>query len=58
MKSIAVILNLLHYFYHGIQYDKTRNFVHGTAFEVQYDIYIPIFIGVELKRYTESIKNV
>ena len=30
---------LLHYFYHGIQGDKTRNFVHGETLEVQYEIY-------------------
>ena len=39
MKSIAVLLNLSHYFYHGIQRDKTRNFVHDEVFEVQYEIY-------------------
>ena len=39
MKSIAVLLNLLQYFYHMIQYDKTRNFVHGEPFEVQHEIY-------------------
>ena len=37
-KSSAVLLYLLHYFYHGIQYDKICNFVHGEAFEVQYEI--------------------
>ena len=39
MKSIADLLNLLQYFYHGIQCDKTRKFVHGEAFEVQHEIY-------------------
>ena len=34
MKSIAVLLNLLHYFYRWIQCDETRNFVHGEAFEI------------------------
>ena len=33
---IAVLLNLLHYFYHWVQYDKTRNVVHGKAFEVKH----------------------
>ena len=37
MKSIAVLLNLLHYFYNGDQCDKTPNFVHGEAFEVQHE---------------------
>ena len=36
MMSIAVLLNLLHNFYYGIQCDKTRNFVHREAFEVQH----------------------
>ena len=31
MKSIAFLINFLHYFYHGIQCDKTCNFVHGEA---------------------------
>ena len=31
MKSIAVLLNLLHHFYRGIQCDKTCNFVHIEA---------------------------
>ena len=39
MKSIAVLLNLLHYFYHWIQCDKNRNFVHGEAFEVLHEMY-------------------
>ena len=39
MKSIAVLLNLLQYFYHRIRCDKTRSFVHGEAFEVQHEIY-------------------
>ena len=39
MKSIAVLLNLLNHFKHGIHWDKTRNFVHGEAFKVQYEIY-------------------
>ena len=39
MKSIAVLLNLLQYFYHRIHRDKTRNFVHHEAFEVQHEIY-------------------
>ena len=39
MKSIAVLLNLLYFFYHGIQCDETFNFVHGEAFEVQHQIH-------------------
>ena len=39
MKSIVILFNLLHYVYHGIQCGKTRNFVHGEAFEVQLEIY-------------------
>ena len=39
MKSIAVLLNLLNCFKHGIHCDETRNFVHGEAFEVQHEIY-------------------
>ena len=39
MESIAVLLNLLHYFNTGFQCDKTRSVVHGEAFEVQYEIY-------------------
>ena len=31
MKSIAALLYLLHYFYVGIQCDKTRYFVHGEV---------------------------
>ena len=31
MKSVAVSLHLLHYFYHGIHCDKTRNLVHDEA---------------------------
>ena len=38
MKSIAVLLNLLHYFYHDIQCAKTYNSVRGEAFEVQHEI--------------------
>ena len=39
MKSVAVLLNLLHFFfYHGIQCAKTHNSVHGEAFEVQHEI--------------------
>ena len=34
MKSVAVLLNLLHYLYNGIQWDKTRNLIHGEVFEV------------------------
>ena len=34
MKSIVDLLNLLHYFYHGIECAKTRNSVHAEAFEV------------------------
>ena len=45
MKSIEVLLNLLHHFYRGIQCDKTCNFVHIKAFEVHYEL--PI-LGVEL----------
>ena len=55
MKSIGVLLNLLHHFYHGIQYDKSYNFVRDEAFEVQHEM--PI-LGVEFKRYTKSITNV
>ena len=39
MKSIAILFDLLHYFYHGIQCGKTRNFVPGEVFEVQLEIY-------------------
>ena len=39
MKATAVSLNFLHYFYQGIQCDKTRNVVHGEAFEAQLKIY-------------------
>ena len=39
MESIAHLLNFLQYFYHVIQCEKTRNFVHGEAFEVQHEIY-------------------
>ena len=39
MKSIADLLNFLQYFNHGIQFDKTHNFVHGKACEVQHEIY-------------------
>ena len=39
MKSIADLLNFLQYFRHWIQCEKTRNFVHGEAFEVQHEIY-------------------
>ena len=38
LKSIAILFNLLHYFYYGIQRGKTLNFVHGEAFEVQHEI--------------------
>ena len=38
MKSFTALLNLLHYFYHGIQCAKTRNYVHGEAYEVKYEI--------------------
>ena len=55
MKSIGVLLNLLHHFYRGIQCDKTCNFVNDEAFEVQHEM--PI-LGVELKRHTKSITNV
>ena len=34
IKSIAVLLNLLHCFYHGIQCVKTCNSVHGEKFGV------------------------
>ena len=58
MKSIAVLSNLLvlHYFYHGIQCDKNRNFVHGEAFEVQHIFCIDLC--KEFKRHTKSIANV
>ena len=40
MKSIAVLINLLHHFYQGIQCDKTRNSVYGEAYyEVQHEKY-------------------
>ena len=39
MKSMAVLLNLLDYFYHRIQHAKTRNSVQGKAFKVQHEIY-------------------
>ena len=39
IKSITVLLTLLHYFYHGIQCDKTPDFVHGEAFGVQHEIF-------------------
>ena len=52
MKSIGVLLDLLHYFHRGIKCDKTCNFVHGEAFEVQHEMLI---LGMELKRHTESI---
>ena len=39
MKSIAVLFNLLNYFYYGIQCDKTCNFVQGVAFEVLHKMY-------------------
>ena len=55
MKSIGVLLNLLHHFHRGIQCDKTCNFVHGKAFEVHHEM--PI-LDVELKRHTKSITNV
>ena len=29
---------MLHYFYHGIGFAKTRNSVHGEAFEVLHEI--------------------
>ena len=47
MRSIGVLLNLLHHFYRGIQCDKTRNLVHDEAFEVQHEM--PI-LGLELKK--------
>ena len=34
--SIAVLLNLLHYFYHGIQFAKTHNF--ATAKHLKYKV--------------------
>ena len=40
MKSIGVLLNLLNHFYRGIQHDKTCNFVHDEAFEVQHEMLI------------------
>ena len=52
MKSIAVLLNLLHYFYHEIQCDKTCNFVHGE--ELKYSTE-NANLGMELKRHTDSI---
>ena len=55
MKSMRVFLNLLHYFYRRIQCDKIYNYVHGEAFEVKHEM--PI-LGVELKRHTESTRNV
>ena len=38
MKSIAVLLDMLHFFYRVIQCNKTCNFVHGENFEVQHEI--------------------
>ena len=38
---------MLHHFHRGIQCDKTCNFVHGKAFEVNHEMQIP---GVELKK--------
>ena len=55
MKSIGVLLNLLHLFCRGIECDKTYNFVHDEAFKVQHEM--PI-LGVELKRHTKSITDV
>ena len=55
MKSIRLLLNVLHHFYRGIQCDKTFNFVHDEAFEVQHEMSI---LGVELKRHTKSNTNV
>ena len=55
MKSIDALLSFLHYFYHGIQCDKTCNFVYDEAFEVQLEM--PI-LDVELKRHTQSITTV
>ena len=54
-KPIGVLLNLLHHFYRGIQCDKTLNFVHDEALEVQHEM--PIW-GLKLKRHTKSITNV
>ena len=54
MKSIGVLLNLLHLFYRGIQCDKTILAATKT-FEVQHEM--PI-LGVELKIHTKSITNV
>ena len=39
LNSIAVLLNLLHYFYHEIQCDKTSNFVHGKALKYSMKLY-------------------
>ena len=50
IKSVAVLLNLLHYFYHGIQCDKTPNLAHGEAFEVQHEIYQSVDIQGESKK--------
>ena len=58
MKSIAVLLNLLQYFYHMIQCDKTRNFVHGEAFEVGPTAWNIQILSAELERLTQSITNV
>ena len=55
MKLIGGLLNLLHHFYRGIQYDKTCYFVHDKVFEVQHEMLI---LGLELKRHTKSITNV
>ena len=38
MKSVAVLLNLLDYFYNKMQCDKICFSVHGEAFEVQHEI--------------------
>ena len=55
MKSIGVLLNLLHHFKRGIQCDKICNSVHDEASELQHEMQI---LGVKLKRHTNSIMNV
>ena len=42
-------IKLVTLFYHWIQGDKTRYFVHGETFEVQHEIHS--ILSVELKRH-------
>ena len=56
MKSIAVLLNLLQYFYRWILCDKTRNFVHGEGIEIQHEIY-RLMHGVKKKKKKKKKKT-